>query len=210
MPVLLHLDSSANLADSRSRAVTATFAQAWAARGFDIVRRDLHLTPPPHLPDAALHWPEQLRQSAPAAAALAVQRELLDELLGADVVLIGAPMYNYSMPSTLKAWIDHIHVPGETAPLGEVPRPLAGKPAIIVSSRGGIYDAGTPDEHSDHVVPPLLIILESALGMSVETIYVSRTLAGFIPPLDGEQERAAQELADAHQRAAEIANAIGI
>lgn len=208
MPTLLHLDSSASLDGSISRAVTATFADAWRARGFDVVRRDLHRTPPPHLPDSGLHWPERLRTLPADPSALGLQDELIAELLSADVLLVGAPMYNYSMPSTLKAWIDHIHVPGVTAPLGGAPQPLAGRPAVIVTTRGGVYDLGSPNEHNDHVVPPLRVILQDALGMTVHTIVVTRTLAGFLPSLDGETERAAVELAAAHARAAELAEAL--
>src|SRR5579863_9493594 len=116
MPHLLHLDSSADAEHSRSRAITATFAAAWREHGPDhtITYRDLARDPLPHLPDAALHWPPRLRLegAAPPPAAEALQQDLLAELTSADVLLIGAPLYNYSLPSSLKAWIDYIHVPG--------------------------------------------------------------------------------------------------
>jgi FMN-dependent NADH-azoreductase len=116
MPHLLHLDSSADVERSRSRAITATFAAAWREHGagHSVSYRDLHRDPLPHLADAALHWPPRLRPdgAAPPAAAEALQQELIEELTSADVLLVGAPLYNYSLPSSLKAWIDHIHVPG--------------------------------------------------------------------------------------------------
>ena len=70
--------------------------------------------------------------------------EALDEFLAADVVVIGAPMYNFSIPSTLKAWIDRIAVAGRTFRYGaNGPEGLAGgKRVVIVSSRGGIYSEG--------------------------------------------------------------------
>jgi FMN-dependent NADH-azoreductase len=213
MPTLLHLDSSADLTGSVSRAVTATFADAWRGIGPDhvVVRRDLHLDPLPHLTDADLHWPPRLRpaDANPPADAEALQRRIIDELLAADVVVVGAPMYNYSLPSTLKAWIDYIHVPGVTAPFDDDTQPMSGKPAVIVSSRGGVYDPGTANDGWDHTVPPLQIILGAALGMEVEVITASRTLSAVVPGLAGEADRARDELAEAHRRAAESAVAAG-
>ncbi|HLS93219.1 MAG TPA: NAD(P)H-dependent oxidoreductase, partial [Microbacterium sp.] len=114
MPQLLHIDSSADLGSSRTRALTAAFAAAWRARdGHTIATRDLVRTPVPHLESAAQHWPDAPGAHEQASeAAWRIQRELLDELLASDVLVVGAPMYNYSMPSVLKAWVDHIHIPG--------------------------------------------------------------------------------------------------
>jgi FMN-dependent NADH-azoreductase len=213
MPTLLHLDSSADLDGSRSRAVTRTFADAWTQRGpeYTVVRRDLHVDQLPHLADPSLHWPPQLRPegATPPADQEELQKQIIAELIGADVVLVGAPMYNYSMPSTLKAWIDYIHVPAVTAPFGDDTQPMRGKPAVIVSARGAIYDAGTPTEDWDHVVPPLKIILGNALGMEVEVITASRTLAETVPAMNGEIENSRAELSAAHEAAAEAARRLG-
>jgi FMN-dependent NADH-azoreductase len=220
MPHLLHLDSSADLVNSRSRQVTATFAGAWRDRGpeYTITYRDLHASPVPHLADASLHWPRRLRPAGggpeagavtPGGAGPAVlqaaellQDRLISELLAADVLLVGAPLYNYSMPSALKAWIDHVHVPGRTSPFDESTQPLAGRPAVIVSSRGASYDAGTPTEDWDHAVPVLRIILGTALGMNVEVITTSLTLAETVPALASQLDRSRAELAAAHDTAA--------
>lgn len=82
----------------------------------------------PKLTDAVLHWPSRLRPEGatsvdPAALAVAeaLQDELVGELLGADVLLVGAPLYNYSVPSSLKTWIDHVDIPGRTAPFVDAP-----------------------------------------------------------------------------------------
>ena len=212
MPTLLQLDSSADTRNSSSRALTAAFAEQWRARGGDhtVLVRDLHRDPLPHLPDAALHWPERLR---PADADVspeddARQREILDELLGADVVLIGAPMYNYSMPSSLKAWIDHIHVPGVTASFDVEAQPLAGRPAIIVSSRGAGYDPGTPTEGWDHVIPPLTLILGNALGMDVTVVTNSFTLAETTDLLAEHRDRARAEFEAARAELVELARRV--
>jgi FMN-dependent NADH-azoreductase len=209
MPHLLHLDSSASGERSRSRAITRTFAQAWTEAGpsHTVLYRDLHASPLPHLPDASLHWPPRLRPagSAPPMEEEQLQQQLLNELLAADVLLVGAPMYNYSLPSTLKAWIDYIHVPGVTAPFDVATQPMAGRPAVIVTSRGASYDEGSPTADWDHVVPVLQIVLGTSLGMAVEVITTSLTLAEDVAALADQLERSRSELAAAHASAADIA-----
>ena len=210
MPHLLHLDSSADAERSRSRAITATFAAAWREHGagYSVSYRDLHREPLPHLADAALHWPPRLRpdDAAPPAAAEALQRRLIDELTAADVLLVGAPLYNYSLPSSLKAWIDHIHVPGVTAPFDVPTQPLAGRPAVIVSAQGAAYDEHSPTEGWDHAIPVLELILGTSLGMTLTVITTSLTLAETVRALADQRDRSRAELARAHELAAATAN----
>ena len=215
MPHLLHLDSAATFKNSRSREITAAFAVAWRAAGpqYTVTHRDLHADPLPHLADAVLHWPPPLRPEGAAcadpaalAAAAALQDALVDELLAADVLLVGAPLYNYSLPSSLKTWIDHVHIPGRTAPFIDAPtQPLAGRPAVVASSRGASYDPGSPTEGWDHAVPVLELILGTALGMSVEVITTSLTLAETVPALAPQLDRSRAELAAALDAAASTA-----
>lgn len=213
MPHLLRLDSSADREHSRSRSITHTFAEAWRSVSpqHSVQHRDLHIDPPPHLVDVTLHWPRRLRPSGSAEhpAAEALQQTLLAELLAADVLLVGAPMYNYSVPSTLKAWLDYIRVPGVTAPFDGPTQPLKGRPAVIVASRGGAYDPGTPSASWDHGVPMLKLVLGHALGMNVSVIATNLTSAGIAPALADQQERAATDLAAAHRHAAEAGRTIG-
>jgi FMN-dependent NADH-azoreductase len=214
MPSLLQLDSSADLVSSRSRAVTAAFSAAWRALGDDhtVVVRDLHTAPLPHLEDAALHWPAADRAAGSAVdpAAEALQQEILAELLAADAVVIGVPLYNYSMPSTLKAWIDRIHVPGVTAPSDAPTQPLAGRPAVLVTARGGSYDDGSPTQGWDHAIPPLQLILGTALGMDVTVITTSLTLAEAMPALADQRPRAQAEFEAALADAAALARTLGV
>lgn len=213
MPTLLHLDSSADLKHSHSRALTAAFAEAWSALGADhrTVRRDLHRDPLPHLADSALHWAPRLRpaDAKVPSAAEQLQQTLIAELLAADVVLVGAPMYNYSMPSSLKAWIDHIHVPGTTSSFDVAAQPLAGRPAVIVTSRGASYDAGPPTEGWDHGVPALELILGASLGMTVSVITTSLTLAETTPLFAEQLGRAEAEFAAAMAQATVLARQLG-
>jgi FMN-dependent NADH-azoreductase len=201
MPHLLHLDGSMDPVHSRSRSITAAFAEAWAARGEDFTTtyRDLHRDPVPHLRTAALHWAPRLRTSDAVIdpAQERVQQELVAQLLSADVLLIGAPLYNYSMPSTLKAWVDHIHVPGVTAPFDDGTQPMAGRAAVLVTSRGASYDAGSPTEGWDHAIPPLQLVLGTALGMQVAVIETNLTLADTVPAMAEHAERARAELEQA-------------
>jgi FMN-dependent NADH-azoreductase len=215
MPMLLHLDSSADLATSRSRAITATFAGVWRSLGDDhtVVHRDLHREPLPHLTDASLHFPARLRPAgaSPSPEQEALQQSTIAELLAADVLLIGVPLYNYSLPSTLKAWVDYIHLPAVTAPFDDpaTQQPMAGRPAVLVSTRGATYDAGSPTEFDDHAIPALTLILGSALGMAVETIVATRTLSErFGAPAD-EVARQHAELAAAHEAAERAARRLG-
>ena len=144
---LLHLDSSVLGTQSASRELTAAIVTAWQAvhpRG-TVAYRDLAADPLPHLDGAAL------AKADPAAAAEA--ERVLVEFLAADVIVVGAPMYNFSIPSQLKAWIDRVAVAGRTFRYtAEGPQGLAGgKRVIVASTRGGIH-GGAP---SDFVEPYL-------------------------------------------------------
>jgi FMN-dependent NADH-azoreductase len=174
MPYLLQLDSSADVSSSVSRQLTSEFAQRWAAAAPDrqISHRDLHVNSLPHLPTNTLHFIPDLRPAgglAPAPEIEQLQRELLDELSGAAGVVIGAPMYNYSMPSTLKAWLDYVHVIGATSPAGEGIEPLRGKPVTAVSARATPTGA---DVKADFVLGPLFSILGGFMSMDVSGFVV--------------------------------------
>jgi len=138
---LLHIDSSILGENSASRELTAAIATRWqdGKTGLQYIYRDLDAHPLPHLDGAAL------AKSDPVAAAEA--ERVMGEFLAADVVVIGAPMYNFSVPSTLKAWIDRVAVAGRTFRYTEKgPQGLAGgKKVIVASTRGGIH-SGTAND----------------------------------------------------------------
>jgi FMN-dependent NADH-azoreductase len=144
---LLHLDSSVLGTHSASRELTAAIVAAWQAvhpRG-TVDYRDLVADPLPHLDGAAL------AKADPEAAAEA--ERFMQQFLAADVIVVGAPMYNFSIPSQLKAWIDRVAVAGRTFRYtADGPQGLAGgKKVIVASTRGGIH-SGAP---SDFVEPYL-------------------------------------------------------
>ncbi|MCM3924617.1 NAD(P)H-dependent oxidoreductase [Frankia sp. AiPs1] len=213
MPGLLHLDSSADLTGSTTRALTRTFADTWQGLGpqHTVTYRDLHVDPPPHLSDAALHWAPRLRRpgETPDPAAAATQELLLAELLAADVLVVGAPMYNWSIPSTLKAWIDQVHVLGVTAPFDTREQPLAGRPAVVVSARGAQYGPGSPTAGWDHAVPPVELVLGRSLGMAVTVVSTDATLAFRVPAMAELRTTAKAELDAAHRSVIELATRLG-
>lgn len=213
MPQLLQLDSSADLVNSTSRALTARFADTWRDLGPEhtVVVRDLHADPLPHLPTSALHWAARLR-TAPETAppeAERLQQKLIDELAGADVVVVGAPMYNWAVPSTLKAWIDYVHVLGLTAPIDGPTQPFAGKPIVVVSSRGNTYAPGTPQEGTDYVVPSLRAVFGASMGMDVSVVTAELTLADRVALLAPLAEQGRASLAAAEQAVDDLARRLG-
>ncbi|MGY3264989.1 FMN-dependent NADH-azoreductase [Lysobacter sp. HA35] len=151
---LLHLDSSALGANSVSRELTAAIVrqQQRLDHKVEVVRRDLDADALPHLSASTF-------ASAVAAAQSAA---VLDEFLAADTVVIGAPMYNFSIPSTLKAWIDRISVAGKTFRYGPTgPEGLVrGKTVIVAIASGGSH-AGQPTDF----VEPYLRQLFGFLGV---------------------------------------------
>lgn len=174
MPYILQLDSSADVHSSVSRQLTSEFAQRWVAAKPDreIRHRDLHARPLPHLPTNTLHFTAGRRPKggiAPLPEIAQLQSELIEELSGAAGVVIGAPMYNFSMPSTLKAWVDYVHVIGDTSPADEGIAPLRLKPVTVVSARA------TPtgiDPGADFVLGPLFTILGEFMSMDVSGFVV--------------------------------------
>ena len=141
---LLHLDSSALGTGSVTRELTATIVARWQDKlpDLQVEYRDLNANPLPHLTGRSL------AQSDPTEVADALQ--VLEQFLAADVVVIGAPMYNFSIPSTLKAWIDRIAVAGKTFRYTEQgPVGLAGSKKILVASaRGGLH-VGAPSDFQE-------------------------------------------------------------
>jgi len=137
---LLHIDSSITGQGSASRQLSSAIVAEFTrhAPGADVVRRDLDADPIPHLDSGSLA--ETLAGGA-----------IVDEFIDADVVVIGAPMYNFAVPSQLKAWFDRIVIAGKTFRYTESgPVGLAGgKRVIIASSRGGLYAPGAPSQAND-------------------------------------------------------------
>ena len=148
---LLHVDSSISGAASVSRQLSAAIVSTLidAMPHLEIIRRDLDADPVPHLDSRLVAGVRPASADAPARDRTSAA--VLDEFLEADIVVIGAPMYNFNIPSQLKAWLDRIVIAGKTFSYSEAgPKGLAGgKKVIIASSRGGLYAPGTPYAAND-------------------------------------------------------------
>jgi FMN-dependent NADH-azoreductase len=155
MTTILHIDSSILGGYSISRTLTAGIVAKQQALhpGARIIRRDLVVDATFHLSDAhmvAFQGGEV--GNAALGQDLAVGGAYIDDLFAADIIVIGAPMYNFSVPSQLKGWIDRICVAGRTFQYGaNGPEGLViGKKVFIASTRGGVYTGDSPAAGLDH------------------------------------------------------------
>lgn len=135
---ILHIDSSISGENSASRAVSSSIVEQLRALNLatEIISRDLVTEPLPHLTLAAF-----------------ADTSVLDEFLAADTVVIGAPMYNFTLPTQLKAWIDRLLIAGTTFRYtADGPEGLVkGKRVIVALARGGFYDEGSPAASLEHL-----------------------------------------------------------
>ena len=135
---ILHIDASINGDQSASRTISGKIVEQLksAQWGEEIVYRDLAANPLPHLTLEAF-----------------ADTSVLDEFFAADTIVIGAPMYNFTLPTQLKAWIDRIVIAGKTFQYGaNGPEGLAkGKRVIVALARGGFYDEGSPAAALEHL-----------------------------------------------------------
>lgn len=150
MATVLVLTCSPRGERSVSRALTTRFAQEWARHHpQDTIRlRDLGLHPVPHVSEMWIVGASAGADSQTAASreAIAISDTLIKEFLAADRYVIGVPMYNFNIPSTLKAWIDQIVRAGRTFAVGPTGYEglVKGKKALFITTSGGNYTAGTP------------------------------------------------------------------
>lgn len=180
MPTLLVLDTSPRGDKSTSRKLTDVFVRDWRAAHPDgeVVRRDLAAEP---LPYVDLPWiggafspPDQ--HTPENAAAIKVSNDLIAELQAADHLLVGTPMYNFSIPAVLKAWIDHVVRVGITVRdnVGQ----LTGKRATIILASGGDFSPGSPIEGYNQASGYLRAVLKWIGIADVEIVLANRERAG--------------------------------
>ncbi|MFD7719392.1 FMN-dependent NADH-azoreductase [Streptomyces sp. NPDC059814] len=216
MTSLLHLDSSANRSDeSVSRQLTALFARTWrTAHGPAGYRyRDLAADPVPPLGTAycslgrraertGLVPPggvDALTRSEAEKREWSLTRPLITELLAADTLLVGAPMYNFSVSAALKAWIDRVGFPGALTDPGTGEGLLRGTKVVVISPRGGAYGPGTPREGWDFQTPYLRAYFGEK-GVAPEDlcfVNAEMTMAELVPGLARFRPLAASSLAAA-------------
>ena len=153
---LLHIDASILGQNSASRQVSGAVVERLKAAkpGLEVTYRDLASEPLAHLSGLHLAATQGAVPESPELQKdVAQSQAALDEFLAADIVVIGAPMYNFTIPSQLKAWIDRIVVAGKTFSYGASgPQGLAGNKRVVIAiSRGGFYGAGAPAAAFEHL-----------------------------------------------------------
>jgi FMN-dependent NADH-azoreductase len=191
MPTLLHIDSS-----PRSKSVSSRLAAAFVARwsrshpGGRIIHHNASLEGFPYLDEAAVEafFTPLAELTAAQKRTLACSDRLVDELLAADVVVLGVPMWNLSIPASLKAWIDLIVREGRTfafTPQGVAPLVPTGKRVYVFTARGGAYPTGSPFHAIDHQEPYLRLIL-GIIGLTqIEFIHAEHQSEGGEPAAEG-------------------------
>ncbi len=196
---ILRIDSSTTGEQSISRRLTEMLTRHFREKHPEasLVTRDLAADPLPHIDPittAAIRTPPETHAEA-VAEAYPEQRAVLDEFLASDIVIVGAPMYNFSIPSQLKAWLDRLGVPGATFRYSENgPEGLAGgRKVVVASARGGAY---TTDEMAENQ-ESLLATMFGFIGIE-DLAFVRVEKAGFGP------EAIEQGLADAQKRIAKL------
>lgn len=215
MTVLLRVDASARLDRSITRRLADCFVDGWRSIETDIqlVRRDVGHQPPSVVGEAWIRagfTPIEAR-TPEMADALAESMTLIDEVRRADVLVLAAPLYNYGLPASLKAWIDQIVRPGETFSFdlqrGDFPirSTLSGKSLVVLSSRGEFgFEPGGIREGWNHLSPHLRTIATRLLGIAAENIH---EVASEYQEFDDERHRCSrrQALHDATELGARLA-----
>lgn len=162
---LLHIDSSILSAHSVSRQLTKDTVAQWVSNHPDttVDYLDLAVDTPSHLSADSLGFraPAGADQTDVQKRENAISEALVTQFLAADVIVVGAPLYNFSIPSQLKSWIDRIAQVGRTFTYTETgPKGLAGgKTVIVASTRGGVYstnDWGRAAEHQESYLQTVL------------------------------------------------------
>ena len=208
---LFRLDASISPRQSASRAMADLVEAEWhqAHPGGPVIRRPVGTDPLPA--DAWANAVTGARTPEPdrserQRAGVALAARLAGELTGADAVLLAVPLYNFGVSQHIKTWIDLvIAAPRDSSG----PEPLlAGKPAVLVTVRGGAYGAGTPREGWDHSTGYLRRILADVWGAELTVVEREFTLVGVNPALDQFTELAAQLKDAAHAAAREAGRAL--
>lgn len=190
---ILHLDASASdAATSHTRRLSGQLVDRLKAAnpGATVVYRDVVADQLPHV-DMTIRqaWTPENSADPKLAETINRSKALVEELKAADVVVVGSPMYNFSVPSTLKAWIDHVSIAGQTfSYTAEGPRGLLNGKVYLVLSSGGIYSQGSfaPNDHLSTYLEAIFRFL------GIEDIEVIRAEGIAYGP---EQDRAAMKSA---------------
>ena len=185
MSTLLHIEVSPWAENSLSRTVSAQYVASWSAANPDgtVITRDLDKTPVPHLDVESLSagFVAEADRSEPMAAKWGARIYLIEEISGADEILISTPLWNYGIPSVLKAYIDNIVIPGV---FDESTATLTGKKVTFVIAQGGSYADGSPKAGWDYASGYLRQFAGAMGATDVEVVTIEFGLAGVVPALE--------------------------
>jgi FMN-dependent NADH-azoreductase len=204
---LFRLDASIRTDGSHSRQIADLVEHEWTDVHPEsrIIRRPIGTEPLPS--DAwasaayaayAAFTPEDQRTQTQIDA-LGLAAALVDELVEADALLFAVPLYNFGVSQHFKTYVDLVTTDPRMAAGGSPA--LIGKPAVLVTVRGGAYGSGTPREGWDHATPWMRRILEDVWQLDVRTVEAEFTLVGVNPALDEFRDLAAQMREDAEATA---------
>jgi FMN-dependent NADH-azoreductase len=202
--VLYRLDASIRVEGSQSRAIADIVEQEWrnAHPEEPIIRRHIGVDPIPATAWAtavfASRTPEESRTDEQNAA-LALAATLTDELVAADALLLAAPLYNFGVSQHFKAWVDMVVTDPRMAAGAEAV--LEGKPAVLVTVRGGNYQSGTPREGWDHATGWMRRILADVWKLDLKVVEREFTLVGVNPALDQFKDLAHELREEAEEQA---------
>ena len=183
MSNILVLNSSVSGEASVSRLLVADAVTELTQRdpSAKLVFRDLAANPVPHLSPETVAGVRSQATTPAEQVARALSDELIAELRAADTIVIGAPMYNFSIPTTLRSWFDHVLRAGETFSYSEAgPKGLlSGKKVIVVEARGGLYSEG-PAQATDFQEPYLRQLL-GFIGLADDLTFIRAEKIGYGP-----------------------------
>jgi FMN-dependent NADH-azoreductase len=201
---LFRLDASIRVDGSHSREIADLVEEEWRSGHPEeqIVRRHIGTDPLPSTlwaQAAFAGYTAAESRTAEQTAALAAAAELTDELVAADALLFAVPLYNYGVSQHFKTWVDVVITDPRMA--AGVPPAIAGKPAVLVTVRGGAYGEGTPRHGWDHATPWMTHILRDLWQLDLKVVEAELTLVGSNPALDQFKDLAAELHAQARETA---------
>lgn len=183
MSQILIIDSSPLTQNSQTKTLTNHIYQTALTNGYNVTRRDVGQNPPPHLDEAlvtASKFVEPEARTEDQNTLLLDADQMIQELKEANILVIGSPMYNFTITSGLKSWIDHVARARETFKYSENGPEglLKNKKVYLIVSRGGNYAEGSPAAAMDFQVPYLKSVL-GFLGLTdIELIAVEGSAMG--------------------------------
>lgn len=202
MPYLLYISASPQGERSVSRSLANEFLANYAINnpGVDIVERDLIANPVPHLDGETLgaSWSPAETHTPAMSAKFNARMELISEFKGAHEILVSTPMWNWSVPSVLKAYIDQLVFPGVLG--GGKPEDSISAKVTVVASQGGSYAPGSPKEGWDHLSGYLSKVFTQLGSKDVEVILSELNYAGTVPGMESLLEKKQASFARAQEK----------